>query len=242
MVWSAVVQPALPEDWEIPEHATLLPEEVRLLASIALCEADPWNNGWPIVTHYRASYHERTEFGMDFTSESTRERIAAYLTTLNAGAPPIPYSIRDVGRVEDALSLLENCDAEDELLLAGLSRLLESFRLMTTANEPEAASLSLFVSMGAATEFIRQHLEHTQSRQATFADVYSHLKGLYPYGDDFVEFLEEMYEHRVIATHPSSRLGDYWTPPLMTSDVYHLRKYIMGIYRHILLGETPVQD
>ena len=113
---------------------------------------------------------------------------------------------------------------------------------MTTANEPEAASLSLFVSMGAATEFIKQHLEHAQAKTASYADVYSYLKGLYPYGEEFVAFLEEMYEHRVIATHPSSRFGDYWTPPLMTSDVYDFRKYVMGIYRHILLGETPAQE
>lgn len=244
LVWSAVLQPPLPEDWELGEVTTLVPEEVRLYAAIALCERDPWNHGMPVITHGPNTHREPV--GSDLTSEETRERISAFVHEL-AGQyewgerlPKVQeYSIREVGTHEDAVDLLEHFDSSDQLLLAGVSRLLESFRLMTSAYEPEAAALSLFVSMGAALEFLRLHLEEETHANTTHADVRTYLARLYPEGFELPEYLEEMYEHRVIATHPSGRMGEYWTSPLMVDDIFFLRKHLMGIYRHIILGEKP---
>ena len=43
LVWTAVVQQPLPEDWETSENPTLIPEEIRLHASLTFSEGDPWH-------------------------------------------------------------------------------------------------------------------------------------------------------------------------------------------------------
>lgn len=241
LVWTAVVQHPLPEDWETSETPTLIPEEIRLLAALALSEGDPWHGGVPTVTLGSRRWEEDID-ALDLDSNAGEARIQAALIKLQRDIQANPrFEVNDFGSEGDALDLLESFDANDELLLAGVANLHAGTRLMgPRIHELEAASLCLFVSMGAALELIRLHLSEARgTANATFADVHQYVGDVYPKGNFLPDYLEEMYEHRTIATHPASRLGEYWTTPLMVEEIYELKKHLIVIFRHIVLGEKP---
>lgn len=251
ITWSAVFQPALPEDWDIGECTSLMPEEVRLFSAISLCEVNPWDNGMPIVTNKSFTHMPVSNSDYDLSSPASLHHLLSTVATITSESTPrirpnhrgsesSPYDIRELGDKDDALNLLANIDCSDQLLLAGLARLLGAGRLLSSANEPEEAAISLFISMGAAIEFIRQSLCYQRGTASVpFSDVHTYLSSTYPSGNQIAEYFEEMYEHRVIATHPASRFGEFWAPPLMMGDVYALRKHLLVLYRHIALGERP---
>ena len=250
--WCAVIQAPLPEEWEIGEVTALAPEEVRLLAAITLSEPDPWTNGRPIITHWVEGPVE-IEGVSDLTSPELRGRVEEAVTKLrgqsnSSSAPRAPYApprefrIAEIGRLSDALDLLDSIDCSDQLLLAGLARLLGGTRLMFAAHEMEEGALCLFVSMNAGLEFVRQYLSDQLQRDASFSEVHEYLTDIYPDGSRIAELYEYMYEHRLAATHPANRLGEFWAPPLMADDVYHLQKNLIVLYRHIILGELPQFD
>ena len=246
LVWTAAVQHPLPEEWELSEFTPLTPEELRLLSAITLCEADPWNRGLPIVTHWGYRILDPEIVGFDLSVPSAFEA----LSTEAAKIGPAPesyrhhtdsrYCVTGVGNLPDALDLLANIDTSDQLLLAGLARLLGANRLLSV-NEPEEAAIILFISMGAALEFIRLQLSaQGGAGEVPFSAVEDYFKRTFPDGDAIADYFVERYEERVIATHPSSRYGEFWVPPLMMGDVYGLRKSLLSLYRHILLGEIEV--
>lgn len=242
LVWTAVVQEPLPEDWETSESPTLVPEEIRLNAALAFSEGDPWHGGMPTVTIGSERLEEYVEDDFDLESGAGTARIEAALAELQRHMPTYStFRLGDVGNEGDALALLQNFDSTDELLLAGVGTFHAAGRLMSSrVRELEAASLCLFVSMGAALEFIRLHLNESRgTANASFAEVHRYIGELYPEGNVLPDYLDEMYEHRVIATHPAGRFGEYWTPPLMVGDIYELRKHLVVILRHIVLGERP---
>lgn len=245
--WAAVVQPELDPEWEWSERVTLSPEEIRLYAAVTLPEPDPWEKGLLIITHWAQGELNPGSLGWDLRSAELRERLEGYVAELllaASGEPlrpvvPGPYSLgKATGSLTDTLELLESIDVNDQLLLAGLSRLLQASRLGGTYDGPEDSCLPLFVSMGSAMEFIRLHLSHERGSEQPMREVYEYLRESFPYGDEVVEYFEEMYDYRVLTIHPASRLGEYWTPPLMVGDVYHLRKSLMSLYRHILTGRS----
>jgi len=248
--WSAVLQPGLPEDWELGEATALVPEEVRLFSALSLSERDPWLNGRPIVTHWAEAYIEVNAGEMNLQSPSVFSRVEEVVAGL--GTPPLDtsrlhreglsnaYVVSDTGSQSDALRLLERIDINDQLLLAGLARLLGGTRLIFAAHEMEEAALSLFVSMGAALEFVRLSLaDQLPDTTISFQDVYQYLTEVYPTDSSVAEYYEYMYEHRLAATHPANRFGEFWAPPLMADDIYHLQKHLILLYRHIVLGEPP---
>jgi hypothetical protein len=251
MTWTAALQPALPEDWEWGELSVLAPEEVRLLSAITLCEANPFGKGLPIIAHWKETHLDPAVVGFDLSSEATFRSIELAVASLPIEPEPPEerrFQLRtDLGTREDAIELLRQMDGTDQLLLAGLARLLGASRVMLVAGEHEEGAISLFIAMGAALELIRLCLaEEAGKKSVPFSAVSDYLASTHPDGHEIAEYFEDAYEHRVIATHPASRFGEFWAPPLMMSQVFHLQKSLMGLYRHIILGEVrwvdPVRD
>ena len=247
LVWSAVIQPALPDDWEIGEFTPLMPEEVRLLGAIGLCERDPWENSWPILTNHGTRHVALPAGVSDFADDALYDYAHSIALSIGPGSlgpfyrERVEYEVGVSGSEDDARDLLENIASDDQLLLAGLARLLGATRLLSSAHEPEEGAIVLFISMGVALEFIRLHLvEQASGSDVPFSQVYEYLRTTFPEGGEVAEYFQERYDERVIATHPANRMGEFWAPPLMMSGLYHFQKSVMGLYRHILLGEvTP---
>jgi hypothetical protein len=247
-VWSAVVQAPLTEEWEVGEVYSLTPEEIRLFSAVTLSESNPWTNGQLSLCNWLSASLPCDVIGTDLRLPDTRERLEDLLVKTIAEhaddwwvprQPKGTYTRHSAGSRDEALELLRSVDMEDQLLLAGLSRLLGARRLMIDGHHDEEAALALFTSMGAAFEYLRQVLTPEGEPEATFADVYDYVRGTFPQGDHAVGFFEEMYDLRVTATHPSSRFGDFWCPPMMRGDLYELPKSLMAIYRHIITGTIP---
>ena len=57
-----------------------------------------------------------------------------------------------------------------------------------------------------------------------------------------VSWLRELYDLRTIAIHPSSKFGEYWTPPMDADHCLEAIDWLIPIYRHILLQEIPDED
>lgn len=249
LAWIAVAQPALPEDWEFPERAILLPEEVRLLSAVLLSEPDPWNNGFPGLDRgesvsFQAPIGERGLLEPELFArlEAEATRLAMRTTSRERAASSTSrFSVYDGCSQSDALSLIESIDPQDQLLLAGLARLLGASRLICSCDELEEGATALFISMGAALEFIRLHIASTQGvSDVPHSAVSEYLISTFPHGAEIAEYFEARHEERIIAVHPANRFGEFWAPPLMVGDIYHLHKSLFGMYRHILLGE--IQD
>lgn len=246
IVWTAVLQQPLPEDWEYAERTILVPEEVRLLSAISLCEANPWDNGMPIITHWADAHVDAERIGDNLTDTSASRELEQIALSLGTGPTaqhgPFDqpgYNLSPVGSLADAEKLLREVDASDQLVLAGLTRFLESTRLLWL-DEHEAAATSLFISTGAALEFIRLYLGETrESDSLPFAEVLSYLRERFPHGDEVAEYFEDTHALRNTALHPANRDGEFWTPPLMMDDIYRLHKSLITLYRHIILDEIP---
>jgi hypothetical protein len=248
IVWSAVVQAPLPEDWEIGEFTQLMPEEVRLLSAVGLSERDTWEMGQPLITHWAHSHVPLSSVDFDLTAAANRDLASATARALGTGPEQALYEgkltkyvIRpDLGSHEDAIDLLNNIDSNDQLVLAGLARLLGASRVLFVAGEPEEAAISFLISMEAALEYLRLHLCDTLgTTNVPFAEVSNYLRNTFPHGEEVAEYFELRHDERIMATHPSNRFGEFWTIPLMMGDIYHLRKTLIALYRHLFLGEIP---
>ena len=217
-VWSAVIQNPLGGDWEFGETYSLTPEEIRLHTAVSLCESNPWENGYLFLTLKDEVWLPLTTTGPDLTGQEAMVLLEeqVHQLALRAGSTMGPghsqsaqYRFHTAGDQAGALLLLDAIDGGDQLLLAGLNRLLSGLRLLASGRFREEASLSLFISMGAALEFIRQRLS-SSAGNPTVEDVRSYLQDTFPHGDQVVEFFDEMYDLRITATHPSNRFGDFW--------------------------------
>ena len=157
LVWTAVLQAPLPTDWELGEATQLAPEEVRLFAAVTLSEGTPWDNGMPVVTHWRQDYLRADVTDSDLSSPTTFERIHEHALTLGPDVRPprsalttAAYEVRDtLGDRTDAIELLTAINSGDQLQLAGLARLLGANRLLDM-NEPEEAAIALYLYGGGA--------------------------------------------------------------------------------------------
>lgn len=249
LVWSAVIQRPLGRSWLVGEVFDLYPEEVRLFSAITLSEADPWRNGYLYCVNAAQAIHDCEEIGVDrLDGLDNVERLAAMAAQLASDADHDMRGLSSnhersshTGSKADALAILSRLDVKDQLLIAGLSRLLGANRILAMVDAREAACVVLMVSLGSALEFIRQSLGFTRGRDQSFAAVYEYLRCVYPNESFLTQFLEEMYDARVMIQHPSSRFGDVWAPPLMSGDVWELRKVLSVLYRHVILDEMRIE-
>jgi hypothetical protein len=92
IVWTAVFQPPVPDAWELPESPILVPEEVRLLSSIALCEANPWDRGMPVITLWGNTNVEPERIGDNLMSPKAIRQLEQIARSIGTGPRSLRYS------------------------------------------------------------------------------------------------------------------------------------------------------
>ena len=97
--------------------------------------------------------------------------------------------------------------------------------------------MAAHVSLAAALEMIRQHIESERGKDVAYDDVYGYVEDAFP-GGALVDFLRDTYDLRTMLVHPSSRFGEYWAPPMQADDVFEIIEWLVPLYRHILTGEA----
>ena len=110
-----------------------------------------------------------------------------------------------------------------------------TFKISPTSGYPRDFS---GLECDQSLEFIRLHLEYETGKAASFKDVFDHIRERFPTGDPLAEYLEELYDTRIIVVHPGSRFGEYWAPPMAADDCYEAMDIAIYLYRYILLDEV----
>lgn len=244
MAWMATV--LVPGSPELTETARYHPEEIPLLGAAQLVIPSPWEHGYFWLDPGPFEVVEVSP-SFDLKSDAAEAQMipkASELASL-AGDSWSPdrgwYEQEDLGSNADWCDLLEAIQIEDQLMLRGLSK-LQTARQLIHLGFVEEAGVAAFVSLEAALEIIRQSLEQEENEKRTLSDVLSYIEEAFGHGPTLRPFLEDLNELRVIAVHPSSRFGEYWTPPMEVDDVYDLMPELVSLYRHVLLDVLPPQD
>jgi hypothetical protein len=247
--WSAVRQHLHTPIGEYSEVQVLSPEEVQLFAALALSVSSPTDHGHLRAEPLTHAIPIEIDTGrLDLRSTAIRgllaDKVAAVpeLSHYAEGAlqPDDFYSIPSIG--DQLRELIRAINPRDRLLIRGLSKFLTAQALQRERWYLEEAGIAAFISLEAALTIIRQHLEFTRGRSASFDDAYDYLRVTFPTGQPLSEWLRELYDLRVIAVHPSSRFGEFWAPPMDVEHCFETIDWLITLYRHILLGEVPPAD
>jgi hypothetical protein len=230
----------------------LAPEEVQLFGAIALAVKSPAQNGHlgPEPLTYAVRIDMPLE-RLDLRGRAAREVLRAHavaeiaeigLNKLDERDRGLEYEYSDLPVAESTSELVRAINPKDRLLIRGLNKFLVARALSRERWYLEEAGVAAFTSIEAALTIIRQHLEGTTGRDASFDDAYEYLRVRFPTGEPLVCWLRELYDLRTIAVHPSSRFGEYWTPPMNADHCLEAIDWLIPIYRHILLQEIPDKD
>lgn len=245
--WSAVRQHLHPTLDEYSEVQVFSPEEVQLYAALALSIQDPHNHGHLTAVPLSHAISVKIDTDrLDLRSPAVRRLLAD-----KAAATPEFSHYREavhqdygspVAVGDQIRELIRAINPRDRLLIRGLAKFLTAKSLIGELWYTEEAGLAAFISLEAALTMIRQHLEFTRGCSVSFDDTYEYLRVTFPHGEPLSEWLRELYDLRVIAVHPSSRFGEFWSPPMDVEHAMETIDWLVTIYRHILLGEIPEAD
>jgi hypothetical protein len=248
IVWCAVKHVPPKHTWHEVEIFTYFPEEIRLLGAISLAAGDPWDDGRFSVCPWL-----RSEPKVDSVPPFGSDEFIAYGTNLasqlSASSGVLDYCAfssqtyslgeQQQGSEKGVKRLIRSIDPSDHLLIGGLSRYLSAQRLALTYAHFEEASLLALLALDAALEYLRLALAERIEKSLKHADVYKYLADEFPQGEVFSKWLIELYDNRIMLVHPASRLGESWTAPMLKNELWDLIRWLVLIYRHILLGEIP---
>lgn len=250
VAWSVIKD----EHFRREETAWLSPEEIRLFAAASLVHSQPsvntrlylhsWTLAIPIgdiAGNLDLTSDEGVAFTRDLAVAELQRR--EFIGAPQDGAHPT-YSLASLGTAEEVVRLIDAIDVSDELLIRGLSKLLSASYLYILPPFAEEAGLAGLIAIEAALQFIRLHLELVTRRPASMTQVFDHVREAFPTGEPLADYLEELYDTRIIMVHPASRFGEFWAPPTAIEECWDAMHIAVYLFRYILLGEvwTPPAD
>lgn len=248
--WSAVSQRVRPGRGEYSEIEVFSPEEVQLFGALALALANPFDDGQIGAEPLTGSVQVEVPVDrLDLRSPEVRKLLSDQASELaieeseqDLQARYPTYERTQHVLADATLQLIRVINVRDRLLIRGLSKFLSARALSRRLWFLEEAGIAAFISLEAALSIIRQHLEFTRAAPASFQEAYQYIRSTFPTGEALVDWLLELYDLRTIAMHPSSRFGEYWSPPMDADHCFELIQWLVPIYRHILLSELPMPD
>jgi hypothetical protein len=229
-------------------------EEIRLLASILLCEKrdDPYVSFYPLVSFSphldarridlsttEAVVRVRTllmETGRTAEDNYDRNRISSCLGKPFSLIAPERYNLERLRLYWDNLS------PSDYVVVRGVYSLIKCDMLCCHYEFWEEALLALYIALEASFQLVLIVLvaDGISNPNAHDAAVWLHEHFDKPFGlsapDGIEKYFEEFYEERIMTLHPSNRFGDYPFSPTMHDDVNHLRRALREIFAYIVSG------
>jgi len=227
------------------EYDEPTPEEVRLLASLAL----------PIGMDrgYMAQYPHYASIRLDdrrsFTDPDViadveaelRHALASGITPSRTAASlppsmyqhfhlPLPDSVR-----RDIYAAI---DDHDHLLIRGLSTWLKSSMLNMHSVFSEEANYPLWISLDASFAIVLKILRSKGIASPTSLDAQNFIHDAFGEKRSGLKYFEEFYEDRIMTMHPQNRFGTFAFAPIGRDDFYGLHNALREIYRYLLLGEV----
>lgn len=244
------------EDAPYSEFDWASPEELRLLASLVLCELrdEPYVSLYPVVR-----YSPRLDANeLDLTCPLTAHRVRELLLKTVAGASTsfdqnallrgvftkkyntIPAERYGFDRL---LAFWEALYDASFVFFRGIYTLIKADMLRQHNEFNEEAIGSLYIALDASFSLVKYHLQDLgiKAPSAHDAAVWLHEHFDAPFGlhapDDTERYFGEFYEGRVMTLHPSNRYGDTPYAPIMHDDIPHLRRSLREIFAYLLLDQ-----
>jgi hypothetical protein len=227
-------------------------QELRLLASILLCETEesPPICFYPI--HQFSMYLDVPQ--LDLASPTVARRIkasvierskrpnmmageGAILQCLGAQFNLVKAAEFDLSRHAELFSLIS---VADHLFLRGIAALLKAEMLASYREFWEEAIVVAFIALEVSFQMVIRELRRNGIREPTAADAakWLHVTFNEPFGHRQVErYFEDIYDQRVMTLHPNSRFGICPYAPLLHDDYILLRRSLPGIFAYLVSGK-----
>jgi len=223
------------------ECTWIFPEEVRLLASLAL--AIPEGKGALQFSPHWQQFPVPIETDADLSSEESIAKLEAVAVQLVNECFPegVTYDLRDHHGLEEDFphGVFEQIDVSDELLIRGLYTLLKGQCVLTCHMYTlmEEAISNVQISREAALELLRERLHAVHGKSVSFKEAHEYLRTSFKAGEFLASYFGHLHEIWIATKHPKCATGPFWTPPLMADDYYETYAALVSVYRHILTGE-----
>jgi hypothetical protein len=231
------------------------PQELRLIASLILCEVTdgPYIQLYPIVrfdplldakdldlqspetvANVRALllYHATQPPSM---GNELSQLSCCHLTKYEMSAPT-DFALDRLPEVWNALAW------PNYPLLRGVYTLMKSDMLSRHYEFSEEAVHSVYIALDASFSLVTRQLqkEGIPDPTAHDAQVWIHKHFDEPFGlpppEAADKYFGEFYEQRVMTFHPASRFGDLPYSPNIHDDIYYLRRWLRQLFAYLLTG------
>lgn len=245
---------ALDESAPYSEFDWASPQELRLLASMLLCEKrdDALIRYYPVV-RYSPPIAAR---GLNLGSEETVSGIKRLLlhTAKNPRSHHGDEVISECLAGDYALVKPEhynfnridefwrNIDVRNYVLMRGLYALIKAEMLACRREFWEEAIIVSYIALEATFQLVLRNLSESGVNNPSSQDAARWLHEHFdkPFGlqaPTVEKYFEDFYEDRIRTLHPSSRFGQSPYAPIMHDDFVHLRRALREIFAFLVSGD-----
>lgn len=128
------------------------------------------------------------------------------------------------------------------VLLRGIAALIKGDMLARHPEFVEEAAIQTFIALDASFQLILRELRSKGAKNPGAKEaatwLFDHFDRLLGFEVQTVEhYFEDFYNHRVMTFHPSSRLGEAPYAPLFMDDFYDLRDALPDIFAYLARGK-----
>ncbi len=237
------------EDWSFSEVDILSALEIPLYGSILLAGMP----GMPYLYPYPSSYSVllETESLEDIDEQCILECKSFLLENIQATEPYLSgpfhkppceggmkYDLVPWNHSADSdrLSLFQNLQTADRVILRGLNCLLKARMAFQHRELGEAACIYLWVALDAAHSLILERLRNKGIVNPTSKDAAQYFEKISGYETEWEKFFEDDYENRIRAIHPDNRFGAEVIPQFRADDFYELNDELIPLFHFIVSG------
>jgi hypothetical protein len=231
------------------EKEWIIPKEIKLLSSIALSVDDEKGKvyAYPHPMSYKIKDigYDLSDIGTlsDFKSGLLQKLKDAKCSFWQTCYPPPAlggpeYQINE--NADDLSRQLEIYNAialEDHLLIRGLGAFLKGDLLSVHHIFHTEACISLHIAMEATLQIILRRLRkkiHNPSNK----DASEYICEVFQSQYTPEHYFEDYYTDRIVAVHPSNRIGTFPDAPLSADDFYDLYEQLRSVYDFLITGRV----
>ncbi|MEX2125588.1 MAG: hypothetical protein WD795_16995 [Woeseia sp.] len=242
--WYKLDMPYTEMDWATPQ-------ELKLLASILLCEREdgPRTCFYPVHRFSMRLDAEKLNLESPWIATRIKDSIIerSHRPDMMIGEGAIlecrkgKYSLFKKSCLEIARQpeFFERISTDDYLFLRGIGALLKADMLTRHYEFWEEAIVISFIALEASFQMVLRELRQSGIVEPTSKDAAAWLHQSFnePFGLEPVErYFQAVYDQRIMTLHPVSRLGVNPYAPLFHDDYSLLRRDVPSIFAYLLTG------
>ncbi|WP_454669196.1 hypothetical protein [Achromobacter kerstersii] len=244
------------EDAPYSEFDWASPEELRLMASLVLCELrdEPYVSLYPVVRYSPRLDVDELDLTCPLTVHRVRDLVLKTVADtsthfspdgLFGGVRTKKYNTVPADRYgfDRLLTFWEALGDASFVFFRGIYTLIKADMLRQHYEFNEEAIVSLYIALDASFSLVKRHLQDVGIKEPSAHDaaVWLHHHFDAPFGlhapHETEKYFEEFYEQRVMTLHPLNKYGEIPYAPIMHDDIPHLRRSLREIFAYLLLEE-----